>query len=162
MENGDHTLLMNLLELLKPELMIIKAGSTTKDELIAEIVERIYETYNDIPIPKEELLGSIDIREKIGGTTLPSGLAVPHSRLKDYDEIVIALATPAKSITNEGTKIRLMTLMLSSQSGGPYYLPAVAAFTKISRDEDYFSRLCESENRDAFIRILKERNFSMG
>ena len=162
MENGDHTLYMNLLELLKPELMIIRAGSTSKDALIAEIVDRIYDTYRDIPVPKEELLNSIDIREKIGGTVLPSGLSVPHSRLKDYDEIVIALATPAEPIFHDGTQIRLMTLMLSSQSGGPYYLPAVATFTKISRDEDYFNRLCEAENLTAFLRILRERNFNMG
>jgi mannitol/fructose-specific phosphotransferase system IIA component (Ntr-type) len=55
-----------------------------------------------------------------------------------------------------------MALMLSSQSGGNYYLPAVAAFTKISRDEAYLSRLCGAESSEAFISILKERNFDLG
>jgi PTS system nitrogen regulatory IIA component len=162
MENGDHTQRMYLLDLLKPELMLIKADSESKDALIAEIAEKIYETHEDIPLAKEELLKAIDIREKIGGTTLPSGLSIPHSRMKDYDGIVIALGTTAKPIFNDGIQIRLMTLMLSSQTGGLYYLPAVAAFTKISRDEDYFSRLCGAENPDAFISILNERNPDLG
>ena len=153
---------MHLSELLNRELILIKSKGTSKEELIAELVDQIYLINKDIPLQREELLKSISMREQIGGTTFPSGLSVPHSRLKNYEDIVIAIATTCSPVFHDGIQIRLVALMLSSQTGGQYYLPAVAALTKISRDKDYFSRLSDADTPDDFLSILKERDPELG
>jgi len=153
---------MTLTELLKTELIFPKIACTTKDELIAELVERIYDTDRELPLSKEELLETIYAREKIGGTLLPSGLSIPHARLKDFDGFVFALATPAQPLFFEGQEIRLAALMITSQSGGPWYLAALAKLTKISRDMEYLARLDAAENKEDFISILQERDSEIG
>ena len=149
---------MTLSELLKSELILLKTQCASKDDLVSTLVEKLYTTGHEFPLPKNDLLKTINMREQIGGTMLPSGLSVPHARLRDYEGFILALATPAEGLFHEGLQIHLMALMISSQSGGPWYLPSLAALTKISRDKDYLLSLSGAETPEDFIAILKERD----
>ena len=153
---------MTLSELLKPELVLPKIACASKDELIAKLLERIYDSGQKLPLSKEELLETINLREQIGGTLLPSGLSVPHARLKDYEGFVFAVGTPAEPLFHDGLEIRVAAMMITSQSGGPWYLTVLAALTKISKDGEYFSRLCGADNPEDFLKILKEKDTELG
>ena len=153
---------MTLTELLDSDLVLPKTPCASKDELISKMVDRIYSINKDFPIPQEEILKAIYLREKIGGTLLPSGLSVPHARQKEYEkDFIIALATPMQPIFHEGIQVRLMALMISNKTGGPHYLPTVTALTKISMDAEYLSRLCDAETPEDFIFILEEKDHEL-
>jgi len=152
---------MTLLELIKPELILTNAPCASKDELISSIVKKIYSAGMEPPVTKDILLQAISKREQIGGTLLPSGLSVPHARLNDFEGFVMALGTTKEPLLCEGTQLRLMALMISSQSGGPYYLPAVAALTKISRNTEFLSLLSRAENTESFISLMKEKDLQL-
>jgi PTS system nitrogen regulatory IIA component len=149
---------MTLVELLKPELILTNAVCSSKDDLIKGIVEKIYTTGMEPPISQDELLRTIAKREQIGGTFLPSGLSVPHARLRDFEGFVIAMGTTKDPLFHDGTQLRLMALMISSQSGGPHYLPAIAVLTKISRDSEFLSSLGRAEDTESFIRLMGEKD----
>jgi len=149
---------MNLLELIKPKMVFPKIACASKDELISKLLDQVYGADGDFPLSRPDLLKTIYIREKIGGTLLPSGLSIPHARLKDFEGFAFALATPAEPLIHEGQEIRLALMMITSQSGGPWYLAVLAALTRISKEEAYFSRLCGAENTEDFISILRERD----
>jgi PTS system nitrogen regulatory IIA component len=149
---------MTLVELIKPELVLTNTLCTSKNDLINSIVEKIYSAGMGLPVSQDVLLQSIFMREQIGGTFLPSGLSVPHARLKDFEGFIMAFGTTKEPLFHEGTQLRLMAMMISSQSGGPYYLPAVAALTKISRDSEFLSLLSAAENAEGFIRLMKEKD----
>jgi len=140
---------------------LLKTACSSKDELITKLLKKIYDTNHNLPLLMEEVFDTIIKREKIGGTVFPTGLSVPHARLKNFDGFVIALATPAEALFHDGIQIRMMALMITSQSGGLYYLPALAALTKISRDSAYFGRLYSTENFADMIRIFGEQNMEL-
>jgi len=154
----SDTQAMTLTELLKPELILTNAMCASKDDLIKSIVEKVYSSGMEPPVSRDKLLQTISKREQIGGTFLPSGLSVPHARLNDFDGFILALGTAKEPLFHEGTQLRLMALMISSQSGGPYYLPAIAALTKISRDGKFLSSLCGAENAEGIIDLLMKRD----
>jgi len=149
---------MTLTDLLKPELILTNAICASKDDLIKSIVDKVYSSGMEPPVSRDAILQTISIREQIGGTFLPSGLSVPHARLKDFEDFIVALGTPKEPLFHEGTQLRLMALMISSQSGGPLYLPVIAALTKISRDGKFLSSLCGAENAENLIGLLRERD----
>ena len=149
---------MTLSELLKSDLILPKIVCASKDELIIKLVEQVYSAGRAPPIPPDEVLSEIHIREGIGGTLLPSGLSVPHARLRNYEGFILTVGIPIEPIFHDGIQIRLMALMISSQSGAPYYLPTLAALTKISRDGEFLSRLCKAEKPEDFISIICERD----
>ena len=148
---------MTLSELIKPDLVLPKIACASKDELITKLAEKVFEVNHDIPFSQDTVLHAIQMREQIGGTMLPSGLSVPHARLREYEGFILALGIPEQPIFHEGIQIRLMSLMISSQSGGNFYLPTLAALTKISRNGEHFTRLCAAENSEDFIRLLREQ-----
>lgn len=152
---------MTLPELLDSKLVLPKIFCGSKDELIRKLADRVYAANGEFPFPQEDVLKIIYTREKIGGTLLPSGLAIPHARLKDFSGFLLALATPAEPIFDNGQQIRMMALMITSQTGAPWYLSTLAALTKISRKEEYFSRLCGAQDPENFIRILQEQNLEL-
>lgn len=150
---------MTLSELLAPELVLTKAECASKDELISRLLDLIYGAKAELIIPRHDVLRAIQIRERIGGTLLPSGLSIPHARLRDFDGFILAAGIPATPIPqDDGSRILMMSLMISNQSGGLHYLPALAALTKLSRDKDYFSLLTNAETPEAFIRLVKARD----
>jgi len=153
-----HTLSMTLSELLEPDLILTKAVCSSKDELINKLVERIYSSDNELPILKNELLKTIYLRELIGGTLLPSGLSVPHARLKNYEGFIIAMGIPAEPLFHEGVQIYLSAMMITNQSGTPLYLPSLAALTKMSKNKEYFTRLYGVNTPEEFITIIRERD----
>jgi PTS system nitrogen regulatory IIA component len=158
LKNQGNTSCMTLVELLEPELVLTKTVCASKDELIDKLVDRVYSIKKDFPFLQKDLLNSINMREQIGGTMLPSGLSVPHARIREYDGFILTLGIPLEPIFHDGIQIRLMSLMISSQSGGPYYLPALAALTKISRDNDFFNLLCGANDTEDFIDLLRKRD----
>lgn len=153
---------MTLSELLERDLVLVKTSCTSKDELIIKLLDKVYSKGEKPPFSQDEILKKIQIREKIGGTVFPSGLSAPHARLLDYENFALAVGTPMEPLFHEGIQIHLMALMISSQSGGLYYLPALAGFTRISRDKEYFTRLCGAQNLECFYSILQERDPELG
>jgi len=149
---------MTLSELLEDDLVHLKMKCASKDELISALLEQVYRSERKPPFSEKDVMNKIQMREEIGGTLLPSGLSAPHARLKGYDGFIIAIGTPAEIISQENIQIKMMALMISSQSGGPYYLPTLASLAKLSRDGEYFSRLCKAESREVFFDILGERD----
>jgi len=152
---------MTITKLLKNNLVLPKLSCSSRDELISKLLEHIYKTDRKLPLSANELRDKILMREKIGGTLLPSGLSIPHARIEDYEDFILAVGTPAEPLFHDGIQIRLMAMMISSQSGGAYYLTTLAAFTKLSRDAVYFSRLGDAASPEDFLKILEERDIEL-
>ena len=149
---------MKLSELLQPEMVLPKIACASKDELIIKLVDLVYDTGREFPLSKKDLLETINRREKIGGTLLPSGLSIPHARLKGFEDFVFAVGTPALPLFHEGQEILMAAMMITSQSGGLWYLGVLAALTKISKNREFFSRLSTAETAVDILNILREQD----
>ena len=157
-EEQGNTTIMTMSELLTPELVLPRVKCASKEELISGLMDCIYGSGRELLPDREEVLRAIQMRERIGGTLLPSGLAIPHARLGGFEGFIFALGTSMEPLFHDGIQIRLMALILSDQLGSSYYLPTVATLTKLSRDGEFISRLCEAENPETFLSILKEKD----
>ena len=154
---GIHTFHMSISELLEEEQVLAKIACSSKDDLICKLLDLVFKTKDCLPFSREEALNTINIREKIGGTLFPSGLSVPHARLRNYDGFILVIGTPEKELFHEGLQVRMMALMITSQVGAPHYLPALAELTKISKNSEFYSRLCDAETPKDFISIFREQ-----
>jgi PTS system nitrogen regulatory IIA component len=155
---------MKLSSLLNPDLVLIKKSCKNKNELLNDLVNEIYKTHR-LSVPKEEVRQAVLHREQLGGTAFPTGLITPHARLERFDDLVIAVGIPSEPITipqdGEDITIRMMVLLLTSQTASSLYLNSLAAFVKISRDSDFFGKLCGAANANAFVQTLKDANIEV-
>jgi PTS system nitrogen regulatory IIA component len=155
--------MMKLSSLINPELVLLKRPCKTRDELLDELIRELYHGGQKVSIPENILRGAITDRENLGGTLLPTGLAIPHARLDGFDDFILAVGIPASPIqgTAQGEPpVRMMVLMLTSMSSSTQYLNTLASLAKISQGP-LFSTLCGAANQNAFIEILKDANIEI-
>lgn len=82
----------NLTKYIKAEFIYLNTNFTSKEELIAcigkELIQSGYVT--------SEFIESVSNRETVGGTDLPTGVAVPHGNSHDVKKTIIAVIKNAK------------------------------------------------------------------
>jgi PTS system nitrogen regulatory IIA component len=152
---------MQLSSLLTPGLVFLRRDYGSKDEIIDELVREVFRTRYKITCKAEEVKAAIRERESLGGTIFSTGLAVPHARLENFNDILIIVCVPAVPVPFEDTNIRIMVLVLTGSAASTIYLNTLAAFVKISMDKEYFEKLLASPSPQSFIQLLKERNIEV-
>jgi PTS system nitrogen regulatory IIA component len=98
---------------------------------------------------------AVEQRSSLGGIVFPTGIAVPHARLDDFEDLLIGICVPAEAISMEGVPVRMIVLMLTSRTPSNIYLNALAAFIKISQNSELFGRLLSSKNAHEFLHTLE-------
>ena len=84
-------------------------------------------------LDKQEVLDAFLQREKLGYVVFPDGSSLPHGRLEDLDDLIIALVKCQKPIDFCGKKADLFYCVLTSNSGSNRYLLVLASFAKIAQ-----------------------------
>jgi PTS system nitrogen regulatory IIA component len=151
---------MKLSSLINPDLVLVQKSCKTKHDLLDELMKGIFRTDRRLSVTEDQVRKAILEREYLGGTVFPTGLATPHTRLEHFEDLLIAVGIPLNPIpaTETEDSIRMMVMLLTSQSSTSLYLNSLAAFAKISQDDVLFGTLCASSNANIFIQTLKNAN----
>ncbi len=151
---------MKLSSLLKPDYIKINKDVRTKGDAIKEILKNFRETY-DFTVDNAYLLNAVEEREKLGGTTFPTGIAIPHARLDNFDDILIGILIPQNPIKDENIDIKMVVLILTSKTVSTVYLNALAALIKVSRDKDAFSKIAAAANGQELVNIVDKLDITV-
>jgi PTS system nitrogen regulatory IIA component len=103
----------------------------------------------------------VEQRSALGGIIFPTGLAVPHARLDDFEDLLIGICVPTEAIQMEGVPVRMIVLILTSRPATNIYLNTLAAFIKISQNTDLFAELLRVRSSQEFIQILEQAEITV-
>jgi mannitol/fructose-specific phosphotransferase system IIA component (Ntr-type) len=84
-------------------------------------------------IHKEQATRAVVERENLVCTAISPGLAIPHARLNDLEEVAVAVATSKKGISfgpRAAGAVHLIILILTPTSAPGAYLQALAAVAR--------------------------------
>jgi len=87
---------MQLTHYITPDEIIVPLKGKTKDEVYKELVGHLVRE-NDIK-DKGNLLKALMEREESASTFLPIGVAIPHARVPDVQDIIVALGVTPHAI----------------------------------------------------------------
>jgi mannitol/fructose-specific phosphotransferase system IIA component (Ntr-type) len=123
---------MKLYNMLKPELIKINCTAATTEGFLKELVSNL--KLND-KIPDEEpILRKLMEREKLGSTSIGNHSAVPHAKLKEIKEPIVAIGTSKAGIRyNEADKepVHFIILILSPNYSPIIHLQILAAAASV-------------------------------
>ncbi|MBI4211880.1 MAG: PTS sugar transporter subunit IIA [Deltaproteobacteria bacterium] len=151
---------MQLAHYLKPESIIVPLQSTTKKHAFAELVAALCqrEQLSD----SEKLLHAIEEREKSSSTFLPMGIAVPHARIPDVNDIVMILGISPAGIQDEGgfapLEAHLFFLFFSSTTEKEFgkHLKLLARIAAVFSDPQLVADIADLKTpQQIFARIQK-------
>ncbi|MEQ1494927.1 MAG: PTS sugar transporter subunit IIA [Novosphingobium sp.] len=144
---------MTALFTLMPEAVgTIDADS--KQAILDQLAQRFAGVYGLDPVL---VLDRIEEREKLGSTGFGRGVAIPHARIPDLNRPVAAflrLSTPVSFDAADGMPVDLIFGLLSPEAAGAAHLHALAAISRLMRDDVMHQALGEAPSAEALYGLL--------
>ena len=152
---------MQLTELLTPERIKIPLVSTTKDEILSELVEVVGQSTSTRNL--DEILRAVRDREEVLSTGIGSGVAIPHGKSAALGELVLVAGVMPEGVDFEaldGRPVHLFFLLVGSESGAGQHVKALSRISRLLRRDSFRIRLMEATSADEFYSIIAEAEAS--
>jgi nitrogen PTS system EIIA component len=144
---------MTALFTLMPEAVgTIRADS--KQAILSALAARFAEAYG---LDAAEVLTQLEARERLGSTGFGRGVAIPHARVTGVNRPVAAffrLEAPVTFDAADAMPVDLVFGLLSPEQAGTAHLHALAAISRMMRDEHMHAALAEAPNAEALYGLL--------
>jgi PTS system nitrogen regulatory IIA component len=144
---------MNALFNLLPEAVgTIRADS--KPVILQQLATRFAEVYG---LDSAHVLERIEEREKLGSTGFGRGVAIPHARIAGLTRpvaVFFKLETPVSFDAADGLPVDLVFGLLSPEQAGAAHLHALAAISRVMRDERMHQALIHAPGAEALYGLL--------
>jgi nitrogen PTS system EIIA component len=101
--------------------------------------------------------GSIRARENLGSTGFGRGVAIPHARIEGISRPIAAflrLESPVAYDAADGMPVDLVFGLLSGEQAGAAHLHALAAISRMMRDEAMHAALSQAPSDEALYGLL--------
>lgn len=104
-----------------------------------------------------EILDGLEEREALGSTGFGRGVAIPHARLDDIKRPLAALLRLEHAVdykAADGMPVDLVIGLLSPANAGATHLHALAAISRMVRDEEMHTALTEASDEESLFALL--------
>lgn len=146
---------MKLSSLIEKDLILVKQNVSSREEAVRVSINALFDR-KKIRFDKKLIIEEINARDKLGGTVFKSGMAIPHARIKEYNDLSIILCIPEHSIDIDGVDVRCFVVMITSLAVSNLYLQVLAKLAGLSKDEVFFQKLAASGNPSEISRMLED------
>lgn len=147
---------MELAHLLAPEGVIANLKAKSKKQALRELSERASKL---CPIDSQKILEALLAREKLGTTGVGQGVALPHAKLAEADELFglfARLEYPVDFDSVDERPVDLIFLLIAPEGAGAEHLRALARISRMLRDSEFCGKLRGSRGRAALYALLTE------
>ena len=150
---------MMIVDILSEDLIIPNLQARTRDEVLAELVDRIVQNHREVD-GKLALTFLIE-RERIGSTGIGNGIAIPHAKLPQLSRAIACFARSTEGVefgSLDGRPAHLFLTLLAPERGAGLHLKALARASRLFKDADFRVRLLESEDTQALWSVIYEKD----
>jgi fructose-specific phosphotransferase system IIA component len=149
--------LVQLTELLSPQRIKIPLTSTTKDEILAELVEVVGQ--NSSVRDEREVLRAVREREEVLSTGIGGGVAIPHGKTPAITDLALVAGVKADGLDFEaldGKPVKLFFLLVGPESAAGQHVKALSRISRLLRRDSFRVRLMEATTPEDFYSIIVE------
>ena len=154
---------MQLNQILKIEFINANLSARNKDEALAELINTI--TQGGIKLKQSSIIEILTQRENLGSTGIGDGVAIPHGKIPELDEIIVAFGRSTEGIpfdSLDGKPVLLFFLLLAPENSSGQHLKILAKISKMLKDVDFRKKLLKAESKsDLYNIILHQENISV-
>ena len=148
---------MKITDFLDKRCVIIGMRSRTKKEAIKELLTKLKE--NGFIKDEKEILETVMEREKLGSTGIGQGIAVPHAKSDQIENLVAALGISKTGIdfnSLDGEPVNIVFLVLAPTKSVGLHLKALAKIARLLKDRVFRNALKDAQSPEEIIDLIKE------
>lgn len=147
---------MNVNFKLTPEA-IASIHLRTKHDVLQHVAALFRRAYG---IEPHSALAALEEREKLGSTGFGRAIAIPHARLAEVRRpvaVLLRLETPVDFKAADGMPVDLVFGLLSPENAGATHLHALAAISRLVRDDRGHQAFTEAPDEEALFALLSNQ-----
>jgi nitrogen PTS system EIIA component len=144
---------MNAIFKLLPESVWIESPAD-KAGILAALASRFAKVY---ALDRDAVLEGLEEREALGSTGFGRGVALPHARIESLARPVAALLKLGRPVdfgAADRMPVDLVIGLLSPVNAGATHLHALAALSRLVRDDDIHRRMAEATDTETLYALL--------
>ncbi len=125
-----------------------------KQAILRQLADRFAAVY---ALDVHTVIERIEERERLGSTGFGRGVAIPHARIEGLTRpvaVFFRLETPVSFDAADGLPVDLVFGLLSPDQAGVAHLHALAAISRLMRDERMHQALTEAPGSEALYGLL--------
>ncbi len=152
---------MNVSDILNKKRIITEFKSTSKEDVINEMIDTLKDNENVIDLEKVRQV--VLEREKIMSTGIGNGFAIPHGKTDGVKEIVAVFAKLKEPIdfdSVDGKPVNMIFLMVGREDAVSDHIKMLSRISRIMNKEEIHNKLLLAETADEILEIFEqeERN----
>ncbi len=149
---------MTITDILARERVLPDLTGSTKDEVLLELAAMLG---GDLPgIGAAAVVDVLRERERLNSTAIGDGIAIPHGRVSQIQDVVAGFARSAAGVDFDSADRKpthLFFVLLAPDDAAALHLKALARISRLLKDRSFRDRLVELDGRDAlYDAILAE------
>ena len=139
---------MNLGEIIRKEAIIPELKSVDKISVLAELVQPLTEINPELD--QEEVIKVLLERERLGSTGIGEGIAIPHGKTDQVNELMISFGRSINGVEFEsidGQPANFFFLLLAPEKSTGEHLKALAKFSRVLKSPSFRDNILQAADR---------------
>ncbi|WFL78645.1 PTS sugar transporter subunit IIA [Altererythrobacter arenosus] len=141
--------------------LLPEAVATARLDSKGDVLQRVADIFADVyGIDANGALEGLEEREALGSTGFGRGVAIPHARSTQVNRpvvVLLRLEQPVDFRAADGMPVDLVFGLLSPENAGATHLHALAAISRLARDEAMHEKLAEAQNAEALFALISDQ-----
>ena len=147
---------MEITDLLSTEGVIANLKASSKKQSLQNLAKKAAENSG---LHERVIFEVLMERERLGTTGVGNGIAIPHGKLSNLDQLYglfARLESPIDFQAIDEQPVDLIFLLLAPESAGADHLKALARVSRLLRDKKTCEKLRGSDSAEALYALLTE------
>lgn len=151
--------MMKILDILPREAIISELQGRTKKEVLEELTGALL--HHRPELNRTRLMEVLLERERLGSTGIGDGIAIPHGKLKELDQLALSFGRSSEGVDFEsmdGKPAHLFFLLVAPENCAGIHLRALAKIARLLKNNSIRTRLGTASSQEEIHGIIQEED----
>ncbi len=150
---------MKILDILAKESIVTELRGKTKREVLEELTDALLE--HKPQLDRGRLIEVLLERERLGSTGIGDGIAIPHGKLEDLDQLALSFGRSTAGVDFEsmdGKPVHLFFLLVAPENCAGIHLRALAKIARLLKNGAIRRRLGSVGSREEIFSVIQQED----
>ena len=150
---------MRILDILPKIAIVPDLEGRTKRLVLEELIEAMRRVKPELD--RERLMPVLLERERLGSTGIGDGIAIPHGKLKDLDQLLLSFGKSNLGVDFEsmdGKPVHLLFLLVAPENCTGIHLRALARIARLLKNAPVRKRLLGANTQDEIYAVITQED----
>lgn len=152
---------MKVTDIFRKEYIVEELKSKSKRDVLAELSDVFLQ--GDVKYSHEDMVNTLLEREKLGSTGIGDGVAIPHGKLANLEELIVSFGRSKEGVefdAMDGKPAHIFFLLMAPEDTTGKHLKALAKISKMLKDSTFRKKLLEAKSKDELYMIITDKDDS--